>query len=464
MKRRSQNTPQTRYKSNIRRISRNTLRKEDLDNITSDRYKSHWVNEWELSEYEGLCEEYLEMTIQFGFVTIFSAAFPLAALFALLNNWIEIRLDAQKLLMMVRRPISQRASSIGIWFDILEVIVRIAVVSNAFLIAFTSQWIPQLLYWLENSTLNDFVNQSLSIYTFPADYNSKQGNFQNLTTDSMYYKSGKTCKYFDYRDSEGNYTTQYYKVLCAKLLFVLIFEHVVFFIGNLIDFMVPDVPSTLKNHKLRLRYLAKQALSKNQQLIKDKLDLEQKEEQLRKEEREKLIADFERKMQPKQTKSSICQTEITAKNLLAGGKFGIDLIQIDQPDTILEPDLALVPKGIKPLIPAKVVPSVFKATPGNVPTQFNTEHGLQPNSSIVSTKNMLNSKQATPPAHEEARLLHAIPAEHSASQISDSNPNLYTQPGPELSLFSLKQGTDLLGVEVVNETGQKQKSYENMFG
>ena len=41
-------------------------------------------------------QEYLEMVLQFGFITIFVAAFPLAPLFALLNNWVEIRLDAQK--------------------------------------------------------------------------------------------------------------------------------------------------------------------------------------------------------------------------------------------------------------------------------------------------------------------------------------------------------------------------------
>ena len=29
--------------------------------------------------------------LQFGFITIFVAAFPLAPLFALLNNWVEIR-------------------------------------------------------------------------------------------------------------------------------------------------------------------------------------------------------------------------------------------------------------------------------------------------------------------------------------------------------------------------------------
>ena len=53
--------------------------------------------------------------MQFGFITIFVAAFPLAPLFALLNNWVEIRLDASKLVMETRRPVAEKAEDIGIW-------------------------------------------------------------------------------------------------------------------------------------------------------------------------------------------------------------------------------------------------------------------------------------------------------------------------------------------------------------
>lgn len=52
--------------------------------------------------------EYLEMVIQFGFVTIFVSAFPLAPLFALINNMFEIRLDAKKMITTFRRPVAQR--------------------------------------------------------------------------------------------------------------------------------------------------------------------------------------------------------------------------------------------------------------------------------------------------------------------------------------------------------------------
>lgn len=70
------------------------------------------------------------IVLQFGFITIFVAAFPLAPFFALLNNWIEIRLDAKKLVCETRRPLAERAQNIGVWFRILEFLVRLAVISN----------------------------------------------------------------------------------------------------------------------------------------------------------------------------------------------------------------------------------------------------------------------------------------------------------------------------------------------
>lgn len=68
--------------------------------------------------------------LQFGFITIFVAACPLAPLFALLNNWVEIRLDAHKFVCDYRRPVAERAQGIGIWFSILEAITHLAVISN----------------------------------------------------------------------------------------------------------------------------------------------------------------------------------------------------------------------------------------------------------------------------------------------------------------------------------------------
>lgn len=51
--------------------------------------------------------------IQYGFVSLFVASFPLAPAFALLNNVIEIRLDAAKFVTEIRRPDAVRCKDIG---------------------------------------------------------------------------------------------------------------------------------------------------------------------------------------------------------------------------------------------------------------------------------------------------------------------------------------------------------------
>nr|CAB3221926.1 anoctamin-7 [Phallusia mammillata] len=208
--------------------------------------RTPWERDYnKLAEFSGLFDEYLEMVLQFGFITIFVAAFPLAPVFALLNNWIEIRLDASKLVCEVRRPVAHRAENIGIWYEILDALVQIAVITNAFLIAFTSEFIPRLLYKHVESkgNLDHYVNFTLAY----APHNAGLGN----------------CRYKGYRDRQGHHTLYYYQLLACKLAFVIVFEHVVFFIGRMIDWGVPDVPESLQMKIKREQYLAKQALADN---------------------------------------------------------------------------------------------------------------------------------------------------------------------------------------------------------
>ena len=77
-----------------------------------------------------LFEDYSELLLQFGYVTLFSAAFPLAPLCALVNNVIEIRLDAVKLCFTCQRPQCLNTEDMGAWFSILNLVTIIMVVTN----------------------------------------------------------------------------------------------------------------------------------------------------------------------------------------------------------------------------------------------------------------------------------------------------------------------------------------------
>ena len=63
-----------------------------------------------------------ELAIQYGYVTLFVSAFPLAPFLALFSNIVEIRTDGWKLLHAYRRANPLGAEDIGTWFAIFQVI------------------------------------------------------------------------------------------------------------------------------------------------------------------------------------------------------------------------------------------------------------------------------------------------------------------------------------------------------
>ena len=63
--------------------------------------------------------------LQYGFVTMFVAAFPLAPVFALINNMVEVRLDASNFIHNFRRPVAERAEDIGAWYSILATLTTV---------------------------------------------------------------------------------------------------------------------------------------------------------------------------------------------------------------------------------------------------------------------------------------------------------------------------------------------------
>lgn len=61
--------------------------------------------------------DYAEMVTQFGYITVWSIVWPIAPVFAFINNYIELRSDALKICKHVRQPIGDRVETIGSWLD-----------------------------------------------------------------------------------------------------------------------------------------------------------------------------------------------------------------------------------------------------------------------------------------------------------------------------------------------------------
>ncbi|KAM8962195.1 anoctamin-8 isoform 2-T2 [Pelodytes ibericus] len=100
-----------------------------------------------MKKYEDTFQDYQEMFVQFGYVVLFSSAFPLAAVCALINNIIEIRSDAFKLCSGFQRPFGRRVEGIGQWQNVMEAMGVIAIIVNCYLIGQCGQ-LQRLIPWL----------------------------------------------------------------------------------------------------------------------------------------------------------------------------------------------------------------------------------------------------------------------------------------------------------------------------
>ena len=90
--------------------------------------------ECSLETYSSTFQDYLEIWVQFGLVTLFASVFPIAGICALVSIAIEWRSDAFRLMRVNRRPFPLRTSGIGGWLPTFEALSYCATITNVALI------------------------------------------------------------------------------------------------------------------------------------------------------------------------------------------------------------------------------------------------------------------------------------------------------------------------------------------
>jgi len=88
--------------------------------------------------------EYNELVIQYGYVLMFSIVLPIAPLLALVNNLVEVRADAFKLLFVARRIPAQAAKDIGPWRVAIKALSYAAILVNLLYLMVTTDFFEQL--------------------------------------------------------------------------------------------------------------------------------------------------------------------------------------------------------------------------------------------------------------------------------------------------------------------------------
>ncbi|KAF8928547.1 Anoctamin-6 [Dissophora ornata] len=165
-----------------------------------------WVKDDDFPSYEvSILKCFRKSVIQFGFCTLFVTSFPVAPAFALINNLIDIRMEATRLLTQYRRPVALRAKDIGMREKIMEFVSFISVITNATIIAFSSLWVKEHIF-IDHLHAND----------------------------------------------DGG-------LLAARLRFILVFEHVVFLFKFILRASIPSVPLTIKLAVQRSKYITRVA-------------------------------------------------------------------------------------------------------------------------------------------------------------------------------------------------------------
>uniref|UniRef100_A0A3B4TDJ6 Anoctamin n=1 Tax=Seriola dumerili TaxID=41447 RepID=A0A3B4TDJ6_SERDU len=105
-------------------------RTESEDDPQEDKFR----NQSTLPAFPGLFAEYIELLVQFGYLSLFSCVYPLTAVLLLINNLTEIRADAYKICKLFRKPFSPPVANMGVWQIAFEVLSFVSVVSNCWLL------------------------------------------------------------------------------------------------------------------------------------------------------------------------------------------------------------------------------------------------------------------------------------------------------------------------------------------
>ncbi len=119
-----------------------------IDAKTEGEAAKHEISEVEMMFLQpdfdplmGTFNDYATMVSQFGYMTMFVSAFPLCTMLALVNNYVQLRVDAWRLCQGTQRPDPKSAQNIGKWQNVLELTGVVSVFTNSGLISFTGQFV-----------------------------------------------------------------------------------------------------------------------------------------------------------------------------------------------------------------------------------------------------------------------------------------------------------------------------------
>lgn len=82
-------------------------------------------------------DDYMELVISLGFVTMFSTVFPFMTFLVLISNLVELRVLAFRMCHVLRRPLPRIQDGIGAWLNIMTALTYLSCICSVGLVVFT---------------------------------------------------------------------------------------------------------------------------------------------------------------------------------------------------------------------------------------------------------------------------------------------------------------------------------------
>lgn len=220
--------------------------------------KTKFEEQCDMEPYSSTFDDYNELAIQFGYVTMFAAAFPIASFASLLNNIMEIRSDAFKILTGMQRPRYMGAEDIGSWQKVFETLGTLSVLTNVFIVGFTSLYLSGKCEFTEgyscpNGDCQFFEGDGLR--AVQTGYSSHA--LGGLLVDCSAHRGTRaTVCCPPLRNARGNLIleevgTTWFMDSFHILAVVVICEHAILALRYLLDELIPDMPGYISLAKAR---------------------------------------------------------------------------------------------------------------------------------------------------------------------------------------------------------------------
>ena len=213
-------------------------------------------------------------------------------------------------------------------------------VTNACIIAFTSEFIPRLVYkyrYSPDTTLNGYLNFTLS-YFDPKDFENQNYEDSNMLTPENIIHP-KYCRYRDFRYPPWEAEHKIYKetdvfwhVLVARLAFVVVFQNGVALVVMAIKWIVPNIHSDIEDRCRREAYVTNEVIIRSELLkAKGVIELDDGIGNAQHENREDFLINQESVIKPKENRSNTLEAEVTLRHrkLSSGDRITGDVTDVN---------------------------------------------------------------------------------------------------------------------------------------